>query len=222
MPILHHLPLSPFCRKVRVALGEKGLPIDLREVRVWERDPEFLALNPAGKVPTLELDDGAVVADSYAILEFIEEVAPTPPLIGATAGERAETRRLVGWFDDKFFHEVTCHLYGEKILKRLAGGGSPNSEALRAGRANLGHHLDYIAWLCDRRTWLAGDHFSLADIAAGAHLSVLDFLGDISWNRYDGAKLWYQRIKSRPSFRPLLADRLTGFQPPAEYADLDF
>lgn len=222
MPTLHHQPLSPFCRKVRVTLGEKGLPVELREVRVWERSREFLTLNPAGKVPTLTLDDGGVIAESTAIVEFVEEMAPTPPLIGATPGERAETRRLVGWFDDKFFHEVTTHLYGEKVLKRLARGGAPDSGALRAGRANLAPHLDYIAWLCDRRTWLAGDHFSLADIAAGAHISVLDFLGDIRWESFEGAKLWYQRIKSRPSFRPLLADRVTGFQPPAHYANLDF
>ncbi len=222
MPVLYHLPLSPFCRKVRVALGEKGLPIDLKEERAWERNRRFLSLNPAGKVPVLEMESGDVIAESQAIVEFIEEMAPEPPLLGATAIDRAETRRLIGWFDDKFCQEVTMPLYGEKVLKRQAGVGAPDSGALRAGRQNLSQHLEYIAWLCDRRTWLAGDHFSLADIAAGAHLSVIDFLGDVPWDRFDGAKLWYQRIKSRPSFRPLLADRVTGFQPPAHYANLDF
>jgi len=222
MPVLHHLPLSPYCRKVRIALREKGLSFDLKPQRVWERDRAFLALNPAGKVPTLEMEDGAVISDSQAIVEYIDETAPNPPLLGATPAERAETRRLVYWFDDKFFHEVTDYLYGEKVMKRISSGGAPDSGALRAGRANLAPHLDYIAWLSDRRTWLAGDQFSLADIAAGAHLSVLDFLGDVPWDRFEGAKLWYQRIKSRPSFRPLLADRVTGFQPPAHYANLDF
>lgn len=222
MPILHHLPLSPFCRKVRIVLREKGLPFDLQAVRVWERDRAFLALNPAGKVPALQLDDGMVIADSQAIVEYVDETAPNPPLLGATPAERAETRRLVAWFDDKFFQEVTTHLYGEKVMKRIARGGAPDSGALSAGRANLAPHLDYIAWLSDRRTWLAGDHFSVADIAAGAHISVLDFLGDVPWERFEGAKLWYQRIKSRPSFRPLLADRVTGFQPPPYYPNLDF
>ena len=222
MPTLRHLPLSPFCRKVRLALGEKGLPFELETERVWERNRDFLAQNPAGKVPVLEMEDGRVIVESQAIVEFIEEITPTPPLIGNSALERAETRRLVFWFDDKFHHEVTSYLYGEKVLKRLSSGGAPDSGALRAGRANLAQHLDYIAWLSDRRTWLAGDHFSLADITAGAHLSVLDFLGDIPWERFEGAKLWYQRIKSRPSFRPLLADRVTGFLPPSHYANLDF
>jgi len=222
MPVLHHLPLSPFCRKVRIVLGEKGLPFDLKVERPWERRREFLALNPAGSVPALELEDGVVLADSMAIVEFVEEVAPEPALLGATPVERAETRRLVAWFDDKFFHEVTVHLYGEKVMKRLSRGGAPDSAALRAGRANIGYHLEYIAWLTDRRTWLAGDRFSLADVAAGAHLSTLDFLGDVPWDRCEGAKHWYQRIKSRPSFRPLLADQVTGFQPPPDYANLDF
>ena len=222
MPTLHHLPLSPFCRKVRVALGEKGLPIDLVEVRPWERDRAFLSLNPAGAAPVLVLEEGGTIADSNAIVEFIDEIAATPPLLGTEPLARAETRRLVAWFDDKFNREVTQPLYGEKVLKRIKGGGAPDSGQLRAGRANLAQHLDYIGWLCDRRTWLAGDHFSLADIAAGAHLSVIDFIGDVPWERFDGAKLWYQRIKSRPSFRPLLADRVSGFIPPASYANLDF
>ncbi len=222
MPTLHHLPLSPFCRKVRITLGEKSLPIELREERVWDRKRDFLALNPAGKVPVLEMENNHVLADSQAICEFLEEMVPSPSLLGTTPEARAETRRLIAWFDDKFYREVTQHIYGEKVLRRQTGGGSPDSVALRAGRTNVAHHLNYIAWLCDRRTWLAADHFSLADITAGAHISVLDFLGDIDWDRFEGAKLWYQRIKSRPSFRSLLADRVNGFQPPPHYANLDF
>lgn len=222
MPVLHHLPLSPYCRKVRIAFREKNLPFELKPQRVWERDRAFLMLNPAGMVPALELEDGLVISDSQAIVEYADETTPDPPLLGATPAERAETRRLIYWFDDKFFREVTDHLYGEKVMKRISKGAAPDSGALRAGRANLVPHLEYIAWLSDRRTWLAGDKFSLADITAGAHLSVLDFLGDVPWDRFEGAKLWYQRIKSRPSFRPLLADRVTGFQPPAHYANLDF
>jgi len=222
MPVLHHLPLSPFCRKVRIALGEKSLPFELKDERARARNPEFLAINPAGVTPVLRLEDGSAISESSAIVEFIEEIAPNPPLIGATPLARAETRRLVGWFDDKFHHEVTLPLYGEKVLKRQTTGEAPDSRALHAGRANIGRHLEYIAWLSDRRTWLAGDFFSLADIAAGAHLSVLDFLGDVPWERFEGAKQWYQRIKSRPSFRPLLADHVTGFKAPPHYANLDF
>lgn len=222
MSTLYHLPLSPFCRKVRIVLKEKNVEFALETESVWLRRPEFLALNPAGTVPVLVEEDGRVIADSYAICEYVDEAHVGPSLIGRSPGERAETRRLVAWFDDKFNREVTIHLHGEKLMKRIARIGEPSSAAIRAGRRNLGYHLEYIGWLCDRRTWLAGDDFSLADIAAGAHLSVLDYIGDVPWDDFEGAKLWYQRIKSRPSFRPLLADVLPGMPPPRHYADLDF
>lgn len=222
MPILHHLPLSPFCRKVRITLREKAVDFELQIEPVWERREDFLALNPAGCVPVLVEDDGNVIAESNAIVEYLDETNTGPSLIGRDPQSRAETRRLVAWFDDKFAREVTDHLYGEKVLKRLARIGGPSSAAIRAGKENLRYHLEYVAWLADRRTWLAGDDFSLADIAAAAHLSTLDYIGEVPWDDVEGAKLWYQRVKSRPSLRPLLADRVRGFTPPAHYDDLDF
>ncbi len=76
--------------------------------------------------------------------------------------------------------------------------------------------------LADHRSWLAGEELSIADLSAAAHLSVIDYLGDIPWTDFPVAKLWYQRIKSRPSFRPLLGDTLRGMPASASYADLDF
>jgi glutathione S-transferase len=83
-------------------------------------------------------------------------------------------------------------------------------------------HLEYVSWLADRRRFLAGDFFSLADIAAAAHFSAVDYIGDVPWDDYPRAKEWYVRIKSRPSFRPVLADHIPGLRPPTHYADLDF
>jgi glutathione S-transferase len=222
MRILHHLWLSPYARKVRVALKEKGLDFELALEKVWERRPEFLALNPAGTVPVLVDDDGSVIAESGVICEYLEEAYAEAPLLGESSAERAEVRRLVAWFDLKFAREVTDNLYREKVMKRFLGLGEPSSQAIRAGHANIHYHLDYIAWLAERRRFLAGEHFSLADIAAAAHLSSLDYLGDVPWAQHAGAKDWYARLKSRPSFRPLLADRIPGTLPPVHYADLDF
>jgi glutathione S-transferase len=219
---LYHLPLSPQSRKVRVVLAEKRLPVELKAERVWERRPEFLALNPAGEVPVLVDEGGEVIADSGAICEYLEELHPDPPLLGRDALSRAETRRLVAWFDGKFADEVTANLLGEKVLKRFLGLGEPSSDAIRAGNENIHYHLDYIAYLTERRRWLAGDEFSLADIAAAAHLSTADYLGDVPWGAHEEAKDWYARVKSRPSFRPLLADHIPGLPPPGHYADLDF
>lgn len=205
-----------------MVLAEKGLDFEAKAEKIWERRPEFLALNPAGQVPVLVEEDGTVLADSTVIAEYLEEVHPKPPLIGGDAVARAEVRRLVMWFDLKFYREVTRNLTGEKVQKRFLGLGAPNSEAIRAGHANLPVHLDYIAWLVERRNWLAGESFSLADIAAASQLSTIDYIGDVPWDRNAAAKDWYARIKSRPSFRPLLADHVPGLPPPRHYADLDF
>ena len=222
MPTLYHFALSPVCRKVRVVAAEKRLELALIDEPVWQRRRDFLALNPAGDVPVLTFEGGPTLADSGAICEYLEEVHPDPTLIGDTPGQRAEVRRLVAWFDRKFNAEVTLNLVHEKIVKRLSGVGGPDSAAIRAGLTNVRHHLDYIGFLIDRRSWLAGPTLSLADIAAASHLSCVDYLGNVPWDVNETARDWYARIKSRPSFRPLLADRVPGMPPPTAYADLDF
>jgi glutathione S-transferase len=219
---LYHFCLQPASRKLRILLKEKSLEFELQAENAWERREAFLALNHAGEVPVLVEPDGTTLADATAIAEYLDETVPEPPLLGKTPLARAEVRRLVGWFDVKFNREVTLNLLDQKILRRLSGNGGPDSQAIRAGNANIHYHLEYIAWLADRRNWLAGDDFSLADIAAAAHLSALDYIGDVPWDRHADAKNWYARVKSRPSFRALLADALPGIAPPAHYADLDF
>ena len=129
---------------------------------------------------------------------------------------------MVAWFDHKFNAEVTGNLVGEKIMKRFLRAGSPDSRAIRAGRHNIHTHLDYIAWLAERRPWLAGEDFSLADVAAAAHISAVDYLDDIPWAEHPESKDWYARVKSRPSFRAVLADHIPGEPPPKHYANLDF
>ncbi|MDP6786255.1 MAG: glutathione S-transferase family protein [Rhodospirillales bacterium] len=222
MRILHHLWLSPQCRKVRIVLLEKKIEFELRIEKVWERREAFLALNPAGEVPVLVEPDGTALSDGNAISEFLDEIHPDPPLFGRHPPERAEVRRLVAWFDRKFDHEVTENLVGEKVMKRFLGLGEPRSRAIRAGLKNIHTHLEYIAYLIERRKWLAGEQISLADFAAAAHLSTVDYLGDVPWDEHEGAKDWYARIKSRPSFRPLLGDHIPGVAPPKHYENLDF
>ena len=218
---LLHFPLGPFSRKVRIVLREKELEAALEAVEPWRQRDEVAALNPAAEVPVL-LDHDRVILDSAAIFEYLDETRPELRLLGADPVQRAEVRRLVVWFDLKFLREVTDLIWREKVLKFVADRDTPNSAAVRIGVANLHAHLAYIAFLFEQRNWLAGDHISLADIAAGAHLSVLDYLGDVPWEAHPGAKLWYARLKSRPSFRPLLADRVACLKPAAHYDDLDF
>lgn len=222
MRTLFHLPLDPFSRKVRIILSEKQLETRFIIEPIWERRQEFLTLNPAGTVPVLQEADGSIITPSQPIAEYIEEIEQEPLLIPGNAIERAEIRRLCIWFDIKFYREVSEHLLGEKLMKRFLGLGEPSSEAIRAGYANMDTHLSYIGYLADQRAWLGGDRFSLADIAAAAQLSCLDYLGDVPWEDYQEAKQWYARIKSRPSFRSLLEDHVPGIKPPLHYKNLDF
>ncbi len=222
MRVLYHLPLSPYARKVRLVLAEKRLPFELRVEKVWDRRPEYLELNPACTVPTLVEDNGLVVPHSNVICEYLEEVYPDTGLLGRNLGERIETRRLVAWFDEKFAAEVTQNLLWEKTMKQSMGLGAPEAGALRAGYTNLKQHMAYIGWLAEHRKWLAGSSLSLADFAAAAALSSLDFIGDVDWSASPAAKDWYARMKSRPSFRAILTDRVNGMAPPPHYADLDF
>jgi glutathione S-transferase len=223
---LYHLPISPASRKVRLVLCEKDLAFEMVEERDWERREDFLALNPSGEVPVLIDEDGEVISGAYAICEFLEESHPAHPLLPGTAVERAEVRRLIDWFDRKFAAEVSDGLIFEKVTRRFLsaadGGGAPEMGVVRAALHNLRYHLDYISYLMESRSWLAGDHLTLADLTAAAHLSCLDYVGDVPWTQYPLAKEWYVRLKSRPAFRPLLADHVPGMPPPKLYANLDF
>ncbi len=223
--VLHHFPLDPASRQVRLALGEKRLAFAENPVRYWETPNAVSELNPSGVTPVLVEDDGQtrlVICEVRAILEHLEEQNPEPSLLGREPAERAEARRLLQWFDRKFDHEVGGFLLHEKMEKRLLRLGSPDLGALRRGREALRDHLSYLQHLLEEREWLAGRRLSLADFAAAAHLSVVDYFGDLPWREVPILKTWYMKLKSRPAFRPLLADRWPGLAPAGHYDDLDF
>ncbi len=222
---LLHFPLDPASRQVRLALGEKRLPFTEEAVRYWERPAALVKLNPSGLTPVLVVAGGReplVLCESRAILDHLEETHPEPPLLGRDPAERAEARRLLHWYDRKFDYEVGGFLLHEKMEKRLLGLGAPDLGAMRAGREALRAHLVYVETLLSGRDWLAGRRLSMADFAAAAHLSVIDYFGDVPWRDFPAVKTWYMKLKSRPCFRPLLADRWPGLAPAQHYDDLDF
>lgn len=222
MPVLYHYALSAASRIVRLHLAEYGLEHDLKTQLPWQRDESFLALNPAGNLPVLAWNDGRAISGAGVICEWLEETAARPVLMLGDAAERAEIRRLFDWFEMKFATEVGTPLLRERVVKRFSSGPAVSSQSIRAALANSQIHLDYVNWLLDSRSWLAGDRMSLADFAAAGHLSVLDYFGDISWDKYPEAKLWFMKMKSRPSYRGLLGDHLAGFPPARHYAEVDF
>jgi glutathione S-transferase len=222
MRTLYHTWLCPFSRKIRLQLAEKKLDFALVFEKTWEKRPAFLEMNPGGQTPVLMDLDGTLVVESIPIGEYLEEAYPQQPLMSTISSERAEARRLICWFEDKFYHEVTHHLVFQKTLKRHFNMGGPESALIREGQARIHDHLAYISHLADHRKWLAGDSFTLADITAAAQLSTIDYLGDVPWAKHPIAKDWYARIKSRPTFRQILQDRFPALTPASHYHDLDF
>ena len=230
MLTLFHHPFCPHSRFVRLALEELSLTPRLVEERTWERRTEFLKLNPAGTTPVLLEEGVPPVPGAAVIAEYLDETRgaklPRQRLMPPEPGARIEVRRLMSWFNDKFYEEVSGALVMERVYKRFIpasqGGGSPDTEVLRAARGNIKYHLAYIGWLIRSRDWLAGDSLSYADLAAAAHLSTADYLGDVPWDEDETAKARYARVKSRPSFRALLTETLPGLAPSPSYANLDF
>ena len=220
---LYQFPLCPFSRKVRLLLGEKGVGYDLVRESPWLRRDEFLDLNPAGQTPVMvEAERNVTLIDSNAICEYFEETIEKGPMIVGHAASRAEIRRLVAWFDGAFYADVVRPLMDERMKKRLIHRQSPDAKALREAMRQANNHMDYIDYLLDHRRWLAGPALSLADLAAAAHLSVADYLGGVDWQGHEQTKAWYAGLKSRPSFRPMLSERMEVVGPPPHYDKVDF
>jgi glutathione S-transferase len=225
---LYHFPFDPHSRAVRLALGEKKLAFEEIHVRYWEPDDSIIRLNPSALLPILtetpETGNGQTnkICEDRAIFEHLEEAYRDIPLWPSNVNERAEARRLVGWFERKFDYEVNALLLHEKMEKRLMGMGAPDIGNLKAGREALRDHLRYFESLLQVRNWLAGHSLSYADFSCAGQLSILDYLDEVNWSRYPALKTWYMVVKSRPAFRPLLNDKLAGFAAASHYKELDF
>lgn len=220
---IYQFPLCPFSRKVRLLLGEKGIGYDLVRESPWQMDDAFLDLNPAGTTPVMvDEEAGITLMDSQAICEFIEETVEKFPMISGSAAGRAEIRRLTAWVDQIFYGDVVAPLLNERMKKRIVHRAPPDAGTLREAMRRANTHMDYMDYLLDHRSWLGGGSMSLADISAAAHLSVADYLGGIDWAGHEPVKRWYAAFKSRPSFRPLLSERMEVVTPPAYYEKPDF
>lgn len=221
MWLLYQFPLCPFSRKIRLLLSEKNVAYDLMREDPWSASDMFFNLNPAGRTPVIvNRDKNIIIPDSRAIAEYFEEVVERNPMINGSATQRAEIRRLVALFDESFYADVTAPLLSERMRKRILRQ-PPDSGALRNAMKLAHGHLDYLDWLIDNRPWVAGSTMSLADLAAAAQISVADYLGGIDWTGHEQSRGWYAVFKSRPSFRPLLTERMDAIKPPPHYALLD-
>ncbi len=221
MVLLIHHTTSPFARKIRLQMSEKKMLFVLKEEEPWNLSSDLYKLNPAGELPVF-LNDGNVIVGHYAISEFLEETQKEIPLIYGSLKQKAEIRRMIDWFDNKFYREVYQNIVFEKVNKRFSNGMAPDSKILKIGLNNIGYHLEYIEWLLSKHQYLVGEELTLADLTAAAHFSIIDYLGDVPWDEFPASKLWYSKIKSRPSFKDLLKDTIRGILPAKNYTNLDF
>lgn len=222
MKKLYHYPICPLSRQVRVLLRELDIAFSMIKEDYWQKNREFLNLNPAGTLPILEEPYGLAVAGIYPIIEYLHEKYPNFSFMDEEAEINCEIRRLLSWFNDKLYREVTRVLIHEKVIRLMLQLGGPRTEYLRAIKTNQSTHLNYISSLLNHRSFLASEQISCADIAGACHISVLDYFGCINWDQWPNIKHWYAIIKSRPSMQTLWQDRIAGFTPSATYADLDF
>ncbi len=220
--LIYHYPLCPFCRLVRLAFYEKGIPHALLTEIPWERRPAFLEKNPLGTLPMIAEPDANLLSGAHTICAYLNETNPMPDLIGETPRGRAEVRRLMEWVSTSFYPDVVKPILDERVYKALQHKGVPDSNVLRAARKNYNILMPYLDWIASRRSYLGGRHISYADLTMAAQLSVLDYLGELNWTKLTDAKTWYAKIKSRASFKSLLQDKVGGIMPVENYTNLDF
>lgn len=225
MRTLFYYPLHAFSRIVRVMLGEKQLECKLVHESPWNLSEQLLKSNRFGSLPALIDVNGTSVSGIYSIVEYLEESYPEQNLLGRNAMQRMESRQIASWFALDFFHEVYCPILNEKIIKRFKSKAvnTPNPAIIRNASHKIPKYMGHLSYLLTKRSWLAGNEFTIADIFASSFLSVLDYLSTLKWMNYDDSILtWYVRIKSRKSFRGLLADSVPNMPPDPLYAKLDF
>jgi len=219
---IYHYPLCPFCRLVRLAFYEKGIPHALLTEIPWERRPAFLEKNPLGTLPVIVEADDYTLCGANTICAYLNEITPVPDLFGETPRGRAEVRRLIEWTESVFYPQVVKPILEERVYKTLQHRGTPDSNVLRAARQNYKILMPYLDWIASRRSYLGGRYLTYADLAVAAQLSVLDYLGELDWNKLPDIKTWYAKIKSYNSFKSLLQDKIGGIMPVGDYTNLDF
>ena len=211
---LIHLVFQPASRLVRLVLGEKRLVIDPQAAEVSQAHmPVFVDL------------DGTEVTGLWAILDHLEGNYPEVPLVPEDTAERGEALRWLDWTSTILSEQVTHKIVAEKANPRYTGASSrstPDMNVIRSGREALREIIPFLGKTVDERGNLVSRSCTIADLALAAHLSALDYFGEMPWDANPSLREWYMRMKSRPSFRSLLADRVPGQPPIKYYADLDF
>lgn len=219
---LYHYPLCPFSRQVRLYAAELNLNINLIKVDYWQPTVDVLQMNPAGTLPIWQELNGFTVNGIYPLTEYMQEKHGDSKLMLYDINAKAEIRRLLSWCNDKMHGEVTNIFVNEKLTRLLANQGPPRTDLLRLAKSNLAIHMNYFSELLSKYSYIASDSMSIADLALASHISIIDYFGEINWDNWLFIRNWYAVIKSRPSFRTILNDKVAGLMPSFHYNNLDF
>jgi glutathione S-transferase len=199
---------GPNPRKVRMYMYEKGLELPLVDIDLFggeNRRPPYTERNPGGQIPSLELNDGSVIAETVAICEYLEEKHPSPPLIGATPEQRAETRMWIRRIElgiTEFVYAGFRYAEGLQLFQnRLLCLPEAADGMKQKGRAGM----EWIDPLLEGKAYICGDRFSLADIVLYCALDFGISVGQPIPDGLDNLKAWFKRIDSRPSASATIA-----------------
>ena len=220
MYTLHHYFLCPASRFIRLVLEEKKIKFNLQIEDYWDPQQSFLLMNPAGYFPILKSENGSPIVGPSVIMEYLEESYEKNSLFNKKFN--SEIRRLVFWFENIFKQDIIFPILNEKIYKRFNENKNPDSNVLRKSIENLKFHLNYFNILVGENDWLVGDKISYADIFFAANMSVLDYIDELNFQGFNEIKEVYYKVKSRPSFKKILIDRIVGISPGKNYKNFDY
>ena len=218
---LYHYQLCPSSRFIRILLDEYKIEHITQLENYWKPQDEFLLINPAGHLPVLIDNSNFPIIGFNACVEYIRDMDLKPNIFPDDYRKKAEIYRLYHWFDTLFKKEVLDPIIYEKVFSRVIENLTPNSINLRNGMQNLVFHIRYLEYLLKDKDFLVLDTITSCDFFAAANLSVLDYLGLLNLDYYPKLKVWYFKLKSRPSFKNILKDYIVGLTPHENYKLLD-
>ncbi|MDR3290025.1 MAG: glutathione S-transferase family protein [Rickettsiales bacterium] len=209
--ILYHYPLCPISRRIRFLLEHLSLEHELIEIKPWDLN-ECL---PVGySAPTLyDKNKDVSICDGYVISDFLV----SKKFYGKN---EFEAKRLIMLFDKEFFNDVFKTMFIEKIEK-IFTNEKQSLEKIKKAQEILNYYLNYVEEILQKNDNVSSSEFTLADLTIATYLSVLDYLGEISWKKYHKMKNWYLIIKSKPAFNSILKDKIIGINPSKNYSKID-
>ncbi len=218
---VHYHALCPFSKQFIVLLSELGLKYNIIKEDYWLKNPAFVRLSPWLELPVIIIDE-TIVTGIYPCLEYLIDLKKDSHLFGNDPQILVCIRQIINWFNQHCYYEVVKNIINEKLIKPDLKKEYTDSNILRASKTALHKHMMQLNAIISTQQYIVSESITYADISAASHFAVLDYFNEINWQNYPKIKDWYCLIKSRPSFRATLYEKVKGINPPKHYLELDF